>query len=162
MPTSQPFRTKEEVDGMEANFGTSIWKIGELRWNSTTGELEFWDGTRWTRQAASTFSKGATIISPTGALDIVIWEVNMGSCDVVSVSGYRVGGVGATINARVNSTDEHLASDLSLTSADTWISTTTVQNIHHANGDSLEVRLKSVDGSPSLIAMQVGCVYVSD
>jgi hypothetical protein len=99
------------------------------------------------------FSKVATIISP-GVDDFFAWGVPYG-CEVVAVKGFRVGGSGATVNARKNGSLEHLASDLSLTSADTLMDGGTVQNGTYAEGDYLEVRIKSVSGSPDEVSVQV-------
>jgi hypothetical protein len=100
------------------------------------------------------FSKTATILSPTGADDFFAWAAPYG-CTVVSVKGFREGGTGATINARKNGSAEHLASDLSLTSADTVMDGGAVQNTTYAEDDWLEVLIQSVSGSPTKISIQV-------
>jgi hypothetical protein len=74
---------------------------------------------------------------------------------VTAVKGYRVGGTGATINARKNGTSTHLASNLSLASADIWTDGGSVQNASYAAGDKMEIMIVSVSGSPTQIAIQV-------
>lgn len=101
-----------------------------------------------------TFARGGTILTPSGAEDVIIWRAPF-ACEAYAVRGYRIGGSGATVNARRNGTDAHLAGDLSLTSTATWIGTETVQNAAYAVGDKLEIRLMSVAGSPSQVAIQV-------
>lgn len=98
--------------------------------------------------------RSGAFVSPTGALAVVAWRAPY-PCVVVSVKGYRVGGTGATVNARRNGAAEHLASDLSLTSADAWLDGGAVQNTAYAVGDSLELMLESVSGSPDQVVIQV-------
>jgi hypothetical protein len=74
---------------------------------------------------------------------------------VTNVRGYRVGGTGATINARHNGASNHLASALSLSSADTWLDGGAVQNTAYAAGDKLEIMIVTVAGSPTQVAIQV-------
>lgn len=103
------------------------------------------------------FSQGGTIYKSDGitdAVNIIIWEAPF-ACTVTNVKGYRVGGTGATINARKNGASNHLASALSLTSADAWIDGGAVQNTAYAAGDKLEIMLVSVAGSPTQIAIKV-------
>jgi hypothetical protein len=49
----------------------------------------------------------------------------------------------------------HLASDLSLTSADAWLDGGTVQSTSYAVGDALRLDLVSVAGSPDQVVIQV-------
>ncbi len=59
------------------------------------------------------------------------------------------------MNARKNGTLNHLASNLSLTSADTWMDGGSVQNTAYAVGDKLEIMVVSIAGSPTQVAVQV-------
>lgn len=102
----------------------------------------------------ASIQRGGTLLDPSGARDVTIWRAPY-ACTVTAVKGYRVGGTGAAINARKNGTSSHLASDLSLTSAATWQDGGSVQNTAYAAGDSLEIRLISIAGSPTLITIQV-------
>jgi len=99
-------------------------------------------------------SRGGVVISPSVAINIIIWRA-LFSCTVTNVRGYRVGGTGATINARRNGANNHLASALSLTSADTWMDGGAVQNTAYAAGDKMEIMIVSVTGSPTQVAVQV-------
>lgn len=100
------------------------------------------------------FSAGGTLLDPTALRNVIIWRAPF-PCTVTNVRGYRVGGTGATINARLNGASNHLASALSLTSADTWMDGGAVQNTAYAAGDKLEIMLVTVSGTPTEIAIQV-------
>lgn len=104
--------------------------------------------------SASPFSKGGVVLSPGAAINIILWRAPF-ACTVTNVRGYRVGGTGATVNARLNGVSNHLASALSLTSADTWMDGGGVQNTAYAAGDKLEIMVVSIAGSPTQVAIQV-------
>ena len=103
-------------------------------------------------------TKGGTIYNsagiPNAALNLIIWYAPF-SCTVTNVRGYRVGGTGATINARRNGSLNHLASAKSLTSADTWMDGGTVQNTAYAAGDKLEIMVVSTTGTVTQFGIQV-------
>jgi hypothetical protein len=105
-------------------------------------------------QDDASFSKGGVVLSPTGAINVIIWRAPF-ACTVTAVKGYRVGGTGATVNARKNGNLNHLASDLSLTNADDWMDGGAVQNTGYSAGDKLEIMITSVSGSLSQVAVQV-------
>jgi hypothetical protein len=102
---------------------------------------------------ATTVSKSLVITAPAGAVSYVVWRAPK-ACTVVAVRGYRVGGTGATINAQRNASDL-LVTDLSLSTAGTWMSGPSVQNAGFAAGDSLTVAIRSVAGSPTAVTIQV-------
>lgn len=107
------------------------------------------------------FERGGTIFVAAGitaAADVVLW-VATEACSVLFIRGYRLGGATATINARKNGSLEHLSADLSLAPAATWVSSTAIINANYVAGDSLEMRLKSVTGSPTQIAIIIGFSY---
>lgn len=111
-------------------------------------------GLKWD---ARVFSRGGTYIDTAGitaAINIIVWRAPF-ACTVTAVKGYRVGGTGATINARKNGTDNHLASAVSLSSADTWTDGGSVQNTAYSAGDKMEIMIVSVTGSPTQIAVQI-------
>lgn len=102
-------------------------------------------------------SRGGTLYASAGlstGANIIVWRAPF-AATVTNVRGYRVGGSGATVNARRNNTDNHLASDLSLTSADTWLDGGTVQNTAYVAGDEMEIMVVSVAGSPTQVAVQI-------
>jgi hypothetical protein len=103
---------------------------------------------------AIAFSAGATILTPAAATFVMVWRAPF-ACTVTNVRGHRKGGTGATVNARRNQASDHLASDLSLTSADTWMDGGAVQNTAYIVGDDLEVEVATVAGSPTEVAVQV-------
>jgi len=97
---------------------------------------------------------GGAFFDPTAAKAVTCWVAPF-AVTILNVKGYRVGGTGATVNARLNGASTHLASDLSLSSANTWMDGGAVQNVTYAAGDSLELLLQSVAGSPSQVTIQV-------
>jgi hypothetical protein len=97
-------------------------------------------------------TKEIVLASPTAGTHAV-WRAPV-ACHVTAVRGYRVGGTGATVNAQKNASDL-LAADLSLTTADAWISSTTVQNDAMAVGDKLLLEVASVAGTPTEVTVQV-------
>ena len=104
--------------------------------------------------SAETISRGGVQLSPSGAINVIVWRAPF-ACTVTAVKGYRVGGTGATVNARKNGSSNHLASALSLTSADTWMDGGSVQNTAYAAGDKMEIMIVTVAGSPTQVAVQV-------
>jgi hypothetical protein len=100
------------------------------------------------------FSKAGNILSPSGAVDAIIWRAQF-ACTVTAVRGYRVGGTGATINARRAGVDQHLASDLSLAAADEWTDGGAVQNTAYTAGQAMEIQIVTVAGAPDQVAVQV-------
>jgi hypothetical protein len=106
---------------------------------------------------ATILSRGGILVNPNGitaAINVIAWRAPF-ACTVAKVWGYRVGGTGATINARKNGASNHLASALSLTSADTWMDGGDVQNQTYAAGDKLEIMIVTVAGSPTQVGVQV-------
>lgn len=107
----------------------------------------------------NTFSRPGSIYNPSGitaADNYFIWRVPVtDACTVTKVWGLRVGGTGATINARKNGASNHLASALSLTSTSVYMDGGAVQNATYAAGDTLEIMLVTVAGSPTQIVVQV-------
>lgn len=102
---------------------------------------------------ATTVSKSLVVTAPTGAVTYTVWRAPK-ACTVVAVRGYRVGGTGTTINAEKNASDL-LATDLSLSTAATWLSGPSVQNAAMAAGDSLTIAIRGVTGTPTAITIQV-------
>jgi hypothetical protein len=106
---------------------------------------------------AGTISRGGTFVNPNGitaAINIIVWRAPF-ACTVTKVWGYRVGGTGATVNARKNGASNHLASALSLTSGGGWMDGGAVQNQSYAAGDKLEIMIVTVAGSPTQVGVQV-------
>jgi hypothetical protein len=100
------------------------------------------------------FCRGGTVLGPTAAVDLIVWEAPY-ACTVTAVKGYRSGGTGATVNARKNGASAHLSSDLSISSVDTWMTGSGLQNTPYAPGDKLEIRLMTITGTPTQVAVQV-------
>jgi hypothetical protein len=112
------------------------------------------------------FSQGGTIsdytsgISTNGAY--TVWRAPF-SCSVVAVYGYREGGGNAQINA-VKSGSEgfllHSNTNIILTSENTWISASVLQNKNYKVGDTLKV-IMSGSGGNNQIAVQVDFIKTS-
>ena len=107
------------------------------------------------------FSRGGALYKADGianvALNIIVWRAPF-ACDVEYVKGYRVGGTGATVNARKNGTLNLLASALSLTSAEEWMDGGAVQNENFAAGDKLEIMIVGTAGVVTQLAIQIDFV----
>jgi hypothetical protein len=102
-------------------------------------------------------TKEKTLYNPSGitaAGNIIVWRAPY-SCTVTNVRGYRVGGTGATINARRNGADNHLAAALSLINADVFMDGGAVQNTAYVAGDKLEIMVVTVTGSPTQLQVEV-------
>lgn len=98
-------------------------------------------------------SKGGTHLDPV-VKNIIVWRAPF-ACTVTNVRGYRVGGTGATINARKNGSLNLLAADLSLVTPDVWAVGAAPQNTAFVAGDKLEIMIVSVTATPSQVAVQV-------
>jgi hypothetical protein len=99
------------------------------------------------------FSRGATVLNP-AVQNTIVWRAPF-ACTVTNVRGYRVGGTGATINARRNGVSNHLAAAVSLAAADTWVDGGAVANTAYVAGDKLEIMVVTITGVPTQIAVQV-------
>lgn len=102
------------------------------------------------------FSVGEAIVNSGGVEtgNYIVWIAPF-ACTVTSVKGYRVGGTGATINARNEGANNHLSSALSLTSADAWMDGGAVQNTAYSAGHKLEIMVVTAVGNPTQIAIQI-------
>lgn len=103
--------------------------------------------------AGQEFSRGATLIDPVVS-NVVVWQAPF-DCVVMKVSAYRAGGAGATINARKNGGSTFLVTDLSVSTTNNWMAGGVVQNVAVAAGDSLEIMVTALSGSPTQIAIQI-------
>ena len=91
---------------------------------------------------------------PNAPINIVIRRM-LTACTLTNVRGYRIGGTGATVNARKNGALLNLAVDLSLTAADTWMDGGAVQNASYAIGDTLEAMLVTAADLPTELVIQL-------
>jgi hypothetical protein len=105
-------------------------------------------------QIALPFARGGTILTPSAPNNVIVWRAPF-ACTVTAVKGYVSGATGSTVNARKNGTLTHLASDLTLSSADAWMDGGAVQNTAYAIGDKMEIMLTGVGGSPTEAAVQI-------
>jgi hypothetical protein len=95
---------------------------------------------------AIAFSRGGTILNPVAATWVNVWRAPF-ACTVTAVKALRVGGSAMTANARKNGTSNHLASAVSVGSADTWTDGGAVQNTAYAAGDRLEIAVVTHTGA---------------
>ncbi len=101
-------------------------------------------------------SRGATVESP-AVSDIIVWRAPF-AATVTAVKGYQNSGTGSSFNAFRGSLASHvlfLSSDATIGTADSWIDGGTVQNAAVAAGDALYIRIASVAGAPTRIAIQI-------
>lgn len=128
---------------------------GDIILDTTNNRLYVRSGGAWLPLGVQSLpTRGGSVLTPSAAVNVYVWRAPF-ACTVTNVRGIRRGGTGATINARRNGTSTHLASALSLTSADTWMDGGSVQNTAYAVGDSLEIMVVSVSGSPTEVGIQV-------
>ena len=111
--------------------------------------------------SGTSFVKGGSLYNPSGITTtdaIIVWNVPM-SCSLVKLSGYRVTGSSAEVNAfriRGGVGSFHSASNLVLTTQNDWSSSLTVQNTSYVVGDTLAIVLSgSLTNSPTQIAVQL-------
>lgn len=74
---------------------------------------------------------------------------------VTAVKGFRVGGSGASFNARNGATNKLLSTDMSLGTASSWTTGTGLQNTAISAGGYLQVEVTGVTGTPTYIAVIV-------
>ncbi|MFZ4436819.1 MAG: hypothetical protein ACOYOS_00165 [Syntrophales bacterium] len=93
---------------------------------------------------------------PNAALNVIIWRAPY-ACTLTRIYGYRVGGTGATVNARRNAGGtKHLGTDLSLSSADTWVDGgASYSDTAYAAGDKCEIMVVSTAGTVTQLAILV-------
>ena len=87
------------------------------------------------------------------AINIDAWNSRY-PATVTNVRARRTGGTGATVNARRNGADNHLSSNLSLTTTN-WTDGGAVQNTAYVADDNLQLMVVSVTGTPTQVAIQV-------
>ena len=102
----------------------------------------------------SVITHGGTVLTPGGPSNIVVWQAPY-ACTVTNLRGLVSGIIGSKVNARKNGSLTHLASDLTLSTLDTWTDGGAVQNVSYAAGDKMEIMITSVTGSPTQIAIEV-------
>jgi hypothetical protein len=109
-----------------------------------------------------TFSRGGTIYDPLGIAgtaaltqNVIIWRAPF-ACTITNIWGYRVTGSSAAVNARINGIGTiATGSHISLTSADTWTSASSLISSSVASGDKIEMMLVSSSAYPTQIAVQI-------
>jgi hypothetical protein len=100
--------------------------------------------------------RGGTVLAPTLPQNVTVWYAPY-DCEVIAVHAFQTGGTtGTTVNARINGTSNHLATDITISALGAWISSTTVQNTTYAVGDYLQLMITSIPAPlPAEIAIQV-------
>ena len=98
-------------------------------------------------------SVGYVFEAPAGAVLRAVTRL-AGAATVTGVLAFRVGGTGATVNARADD-DTLLPVDLSVASASTWMSGPSLQNADVAAGTSLQVEVTGVTGTVTYVVVQI-------
>ena len=98
-------------------------------------------------------SVGYVFETPAGSVLRAVTRL-AGAAAVTGVRAFRVGGTGATVNARADA-DTLLPVDLSVASASTWISAPSLHNTAVAPGTSLQVEVTGVTGSVTYVVVQI-------
>ncbi len=157
-----------KVDGSQGGAGTITFGNGSVADTyitrsgttklKTNGDFEVTGtltvGSFSTGGTTPTDSVGYVFEAPAGAITRAIYRAPK-ALTVMAVRAYRNGGTGATINARNGATNTLLVTNLSLTTADTWLSGGTLQNTAVANGGFLMVEIVTVGGSPTYITVEI-------
>lgn len=117
------------------------------------------DLVRWTSDVEAIEVKTLRIYSHTftgtipAATDIPIARMTAEGT-VIAVRALRVGGTSVTANAKWNS-NALLASNITVSTADTWYGSVTIQNSAVPAGASLSVNLPTVSGTPTAVSVQI-------
>lgn len=138
-----------------SNMKSGSWTVNPVA--SGISYIEFtYDGTNWvaTTSLPEVVARGGSVLNPTGSVNIYVWRAPY-PATVTAVKGIRRAGTSATVNARKNGTLSHLATDITLSTADTWTDGGTVQNATYAVGDSLEIQITGITGTPTEVGVQV-------
>jgi hypothetical protein len=99
------------------------------------------------------YSVGYVFEAPAGPVLRAVTRL-AGAATVTGVRAFRVGGTGATINARADD-NTLLPVDLSVASASTWMSVPSLQNTAVAAGTSLQVEITGVTGIVTYVLVQI-------
>ena len=105
----------------------------------------------------TTFSVGGTIVSPTGSVTYIAFNAPF-NCTLRNMYGWVGGDINSTINAIHNSVSSVLQNNFTLSAANTWLSCTGLfgsPTASFVSGDSLQVEVTSVSGSPTQIGIQL-------
>lgn len=135
-----------------------------------TANWEYWNGSTWaTIASVATLTDGGTSFTAAAGTYETSWTGSgLTNWATTAINGSTLYWVRLKIAAGSYSTNpiltqawiingaDHLSSDLSLTTANEWMDGGTVANTSYAIGDTLEVVLRSVTGSPTNVAVQCG------
>jgi hypothetical protein len=101
-------------------------------------------------------SRAITIDSPASSTTKVIWRAPY-ACTLTYVRAYMVGGASdeITVNARKNGIDENLTGDLTVDAENIWFEAAGDNETDYAVGDTLEVMVETVTGTPTQLVIQV-------
>jgi hypothetical protein len=138
--------TLQDLDNVDATSLNAATDGMTLIYDSTS--------TSWMAEKVATDSAGYVFEAPAGAVLRAVLRAPR-ALTVSAVRGFRVGGTAASVNARNGATNKILAVDLSLATASTWTSSTTVQNATLAAGDYLQMEVTGVTGTLTYLVVQV-------
>lgn len=111
------------------------------------------NGIKW---AAQTFTISAVLEAPAGADAWIVWRAPY-ACTVTAIRGYVDTGTTTVINAfkgSVASPTNFSTADMTITSATTWISDTTLDTTSVASGDAVGVELVTL-GTATEVTIQI-------
>jgi len=145
-----------------AELPSSGLKLGDTALTKdTNAQYKAASATTWvsvlSASSATPFSKSVTFsdVTTVSPATVVVWQAPY-ACTLTAMKGYRVGGTGATVNAYRNTTPTNVrSSNLSITSAATWMDGGALQNTAFAVGDSLLFGLVTVTGSVTQVTIQL-------
>lgn len=144
-------RTSHKNDGTLKDGVVSdaqISSLSQAKINGLTAALDQKAG-----KSGAQFSRSLSLVDPV-PVAIVLWRAPF-ACLVKKVSAYRIGGTGATINARKNSSSNLLPIDLSVSTTGNWVDGGTPQNASIVPGDTLEIVVAAASGSPAQLIVQI-------
>ena len=98
-------------------------------------------------------SVGYIFEAPAGAALRAVTRL-AGAATIVGVRALRVGGSGATVNARADD-NPLLPVDLSVATVSTWMSAPSLEDIAVAAGTSLQVEVTGVTGTVTYVVVQI-------
>lgn len=145
-----------EVNQIESALSHKPWKIGTRKIDYSTGLEYVWDGNAWQVLPMGQFTVGGTIVGPT-VKDFYVWTAPY-NCTVLSVKGYQDVGSGSTFNAFSGSLGAPmllLSSNATIGAADSLVDGGAVQNTSVTKGTNLYVRIATLVGSPTQVAIRI-------
>ena len=154
-PATNPTDPSFDANGVQLPLLTSDppHRQGSIYFRSDLSQLRLDDGTAYyTLPKKQVLSKGVVVQSPVPQ-KFVMWRAPF-ACTVTAVKGYQDVGTGSVVTAYDGSTNL-LATNLVISSAASWQDGGSLAKSAISAGDSIEIMIVSVSGSPNYISIQV-------